>query len=79
MASTAGALALGSDRFERLDFGSGGDRVAAALQGAGERLRGLESGKLYLYTLGLFIGALLVIVATVMAVSLVTGGTTVGL
>ncbi len=56
-------LAVGSDRLERQDFGAGGDRFAQALQWAGEELRPLESGSLYLYTLGLFAWSLAVVVA----------------
>jgi NADH-quinone oxidoreductase subunit L len=35
-------------------FGRGGDRLAAGLAAGGERLRALQAGRLYLYTLGLF-------------------------
>lgn len=62
-ANTAWALAVRSDDLERADFGAGGDRFAGALQWGGERLRPLESGRLYLYTLGLFIWAFAVVIA----------------
>lgn len=57
--STRGA-ARWTDRVERAGFAVGGDRVAARLGGFGERLRALQSGKLYLYTLVLFAWGLLV-------------------
>ena len=63
IAAVAWALATGSDRLERRDFGAGGDRFAQLFQSGGEALRLLESGKLYLYTLGLFVWALGVVVA----------------
>ncbi len=41
-------------RIEAGGFGRGGDRLAAGLAAGGERLRALQAGRLYLYTLGLF-------------------------
>lgn len=41
-------------RVEEGGFGRGGDRLAAGLAAGGERLRALQAGRLYLYTLGLF-------------------------
>jgi NADH-quinone oxidoreductase subunit L len=70
MADAVCALAVGSDRVERGDFSRGGDRLADALQWAGERVRGLESGKLYLYTLGLFVWSVLVIAAALIAIGI---------
>ena len=58
-------LALGSLHLERQEFGAGGDHVAEMFQRTGEQLRSLASGKLYLYTLGLFLWSLIVIVAGV--------------
>lgn len=49
-----------TDRAERAGFASGGDRFATLLGSFGERLRALQSGKLYLYTLVLFTWALVV-------------------
>jgi NADH-quinone oxidoreductase subunit L len=46
--------AEGAGRIEAGIFGRGGDRLAAGLAGGGERLRALQAGRLYLYTLGLF-------------------------
>lgn len=56
-------LASGSDRLEQRDFGGGGDRLAQAFQSSGETLRALESGRIYLYTLGLFVWSLGVLIA----------------
>jgi len=53
---------MDTDRLERRDFGAGGDRLAQAFASLGERLRRLETGKLYLYTLGLFVWSLVVVV-----------------
>ena len=50
----------GADRAERAGFADGGDHAATLLGGFGERLRALQSGKLYLYTLVLFTWALAV-------------------
>jgi NADH-quinone oxidoreductase subunit L len=75
IASTACALAAGCDRLERQEFGDGGDRLVEALHGAGDRLRRFESGKLYLYTLGLFICSLLVIAASFIAVRVIADAT----
>lgn len=57
----ARAVAQGSwrtaERVERIEargFGRGGDLLAAGLAAGGERLRTLQAGRLYLYTLGLF-------------------------
>jgi hypothetical protein len=63
IAAAAWAIAIGSDRVERRDFGAGGDRLAQAFQSGGAALRPLESGKLYLYTLGLFVWSLGVLIA----------------
>jgi NADH-quinone oxidoreductase subunit L len=55
---TAGAtwrLALGTEATEAYGFGRGGDRLALGFAGGGEQLRQLQSGTLYLYTLGLFV------------------------
>ncbi|MEO8713526.1 MAG: NADH-quinone oxidoreductase subunit L [Acetobacteraceae bacterium] len=60
-------LATGTDRLERHGFAGGGDRFARVLQSGGERLRSLETGKIYLYTLGLFIWTLGVVLAGVVA------------
>ena len=61
-ATAVWALAMDTDRLERRDFGAGGDRIAQAFASLGERLRRLETGKLYLYTLGLFVWSLVVVV-----------------
>ena len=42
---------------EQAGFSGGGDRAAQLLGRTGERLRGVESGKLYLYTLTIFMWA----------------------
>ena len=42
-------------RIEAGGFGRGGDRLAAGLAAGSERLRALQAGRLYLYTLGLFV------------------------
>jgi NADH-quinone oxidoreductase subunit L len=55
-------LAIGSERLERQEFGTGGDRFAQAFQWSGEALRSLQSGRLYLYILGLFIWSLAVVI-----------------
>ncbi len=52
--------ALGVDRIELAGFALGMNRFAGLLGRSGGRLVQLQSGKLYLYTLGLFIWALLV-------------------
>lgn len=57
------ALAVDTDRLERRAFGSGGDRLGEGLLSGGERLRRLESGKLYLYTLTVFVWSLAVAIA----------------
>ncbi|MEL6065168.1 NADH-quinone oxidoreductase subunit 5 family protein [Methylobacterium sp. DCY52] len=41
-------------RIEAGGFGRGGDHLAAGLAAGGERLRAIQAGRLYLYTLGLF-------------------------
>lgn len=48
-------LAQGAEAAEALGFGRGGDRIAADIAFGGERLRALQTGRLYLYTLGLFL------------------------
>lgn len=53
-------MANWTDGVERVGFAGGGDRFATLLGGFGERLRALQSGKLYLYTLVLFTWALAV-------------------
>ena len=60
------AAANRTDRAERLGFSGGGDRLATLLGGFGERLRALQSGKLYLYTLVLFTWALAVGLASLL-------------
>lgn len=47
-------LARGTEWIEAHGFGHGGDQLAAMFGDGGQRLRALQSGKLYLYTLGLF-------------------------
>lgn len=58
-----GAAALASARavvsVERDGFEAGGDGVAAGIDAAGGQLRRLHAGKLYLYTLSLFVSAVL--------------------
>jgi len=54
------ATANRTDWAERAGFAGGGDHFATLLGGLGERLRALQSGKLYLYTLVLFTWALAV-------------------
>ncbi len=63
IADAVWGAALRSDRLERREFGGGGDRLAEGLRAAGGRLRQLETGKLYLYTLGVFVWSLAVLVA----------------
>ncbi len=58
LAGAASALARGTDRIERQDFGAGADGLAAALQAGGGQVRRIETGKIYLYTLGLFVWTL---------------------
>ena len=70
IAGLAWALAIGSDRLEQRDFGAGGDRFAQLFPSGGEALRPLESGKLYLYTLGLLVWALGVVIVGGIAVAL---------
>ena len=48
-------LAQRTDQAERFGFSEGGDTLARFLGSVGERLRAVQSGKLYLYTLILFI------------------------
>lgn len=62
-ASAIWALAVDSERLERREFGAGVDRLGAGLLAGGERLRWLESGKLYLYTLAVFAWSLAVAIA----------------
>lgn len=62
IAAAAWSAAIRSDRLERREFGGGGDRLAEGLRAAGERLRQLETGKLYLYTLGVFVWSLAVLI-----------------
>jgi NADH-quinone oxidoreductase subunit L len=56
-------LAAGTEGAERFGFGGGGDRIAADIGFAGESLRLLQTGRLYLYTLGLFVWAAAAIIA----------------
>lgn len=53
--TAAGILRLGAGikGAERYGFGGGGDRIAADISFAGEGLRLVQTGRLYLYTLGL--------------------------
>jgi len=51
----------GSDRLERSGFSRGGDRLAMLLGMGGSGLRRLQTGRLYLYTLGLFVWGFLVV------------------
>ena len=55
VANTTLALAQRTDQAERFGFSEGGDTLARLLGRSGERLRTIQSGKLYLYTLILFI------------------------
>jgi NADH-quinone oxidoreductase subunit L len=54
IAEGAWRAARRTGRIETHGFGRGGDRLGAGLAGSGERLRALQAGHLYLYTLGLF-------------------------
>lgn len=63
--ASAWRLARDTEGAEAFGFGRGGDRMAVNIGIAGERLRTLQTGKLYLYTLGLFLWA---------AMALVVGG-----
>ena len=56
-------LANRTDQAERLGFSEGGDAFARLLGRSGEYLRAVQSGKLYLYTLILFIWTLAAILA----------------
>jgi len=58
-------LARDTERVEALGFGRGGDALAIDIAAGGERLRTLQAGQLYFYTLALFIWA---------AAALVVGG-----
>ncbi len=55
-------LADRSDRLENAGFSDGLDRFAALFGRAGRRFASLQTGKLYLYTMGLFVWTFLVIV-----------------
>lgn len=55
-----------SEQIERDAFGTGGDLLARGLQHGGKRIRALQTGKLYLYTLGLFAWTLLVLAAAML-------------
>jgi NADH-quinone oxidoreductase subunit L len=57
------SLARQTDDVEALGFSRGGDKLAAEVAGGGEHLRALQTGKLYLYTLGLFIWATAVLIS----------------
>lgn len=54
--------AMGTEEAERRGFSDGGDRFARFLGRTGQRLRGLQTGKLYLYTLTLFAWTFAVVV-----------------
>jgi NADH-quinone oxidoreductase subunit L len=56
-------MALDTERAEALGFGRGGDMLAAGIASGGERLRTLQAGRLYLYTLALFVWAAAALVA----------------
>ena len=56
-AAAALRLADGMESAEGIGFGSGGDRLAANISFGGERLRLLQTGKIYLYTIGLLLWA----------------------
>ncbi|MFZ1199473.1 MAG: hypothetical protein WAO07_04835, partial [Desulfobacterales bacterium] len=63
-AATAAAgvrLANRTDRVETAGFSSGLNSFAALFGRGGKRFASLQSGKLYLYTMGLFIWTMLVI------------------
>ena len=62
MASASLAMANRSNRIENAGFSAGLDRFAALFGKGGKGLVFLQSGKLYLYTMGLFIWTILVIV-----------------
>lgn len=55
MASSVWRLALDTERVEALGFGRGGNHLAADIASGGEYLRALQPGRLYLYTLALFV------------------------
>ncbi len=63
LANAAWAAARGSERSEASGFHAGGDLLAQWMQRGGAHIRALQSGKLYLYTLGLFVWTLLVLLA----------------
>ena len=56
-AGSAWSLARNTERTEAFGFGRGGDSLAAGIAASGERLRALQPGRLYLYTLALFVWA----------------------
>ena len=56
-------MALVTGRAEALGFGRGGDMLAVGIASGGERLRALQAGRLYLYTLALFVWAAAALVA----------------
>jgi NADH-quinone oxidoreductase subunit L len=56
-------LAAGTEGAERFGFGGGGDRIAADIAVAGEGLRLLQTGRIYFYTLGLFLWAAAAVIA----------------
>lgn len=55
LAAATTSAAAGTERAEQAGFSGGGDAFARLLGRSGERLRAAESGKLYLYTLILFV------------------------
>lgn len=64
-ASGTWRLARDTERVEALGFAGGGDAFAIGVAASGERLRTLQAGQLYFYTLALFVWA---------AAALVVGG-----
>lgn len=67
LASAVRLAAGGTEYSESTAFYAGGDALARGLQAGGDRLRALQTGKLYLYTLGLFIWVLGVVLAAGLA------------
>lgn len=63
LARTARSLADGTEQAERTTFAAAADALAHLLQAGGGRMRAVQTGKLYLYTLGLFAWTMVVLVA----------------
>lgn len=61
--ASAWRFARAVEAAEAFGFGRGGNRMAANIGFGGERLRALQTGKLYLYTLGLFLWAAAALIA----------------